>query len=905
MMKRGSQQSFGLVVLLVLFSCMSVSTADAQISVDSFTTSTTSTQAGGHPDLYTQFTLADPGQPESARDVTFQLPAGVFGNPNAVPRCTSTDFALSECESSAQVGLITVWASLSGDPSAVLGTAPIYDMETQGDDEAARFALNLPTLDIPVSIPVSVRTASDYGLDFRVAGITQLAPLAEAKLTFWGIPADPIHNGERFPKGSTGDPAGCPGSLNTACIGVPTEANVAARPLINNPTRCTGSTLTTVLEVLSYQDPDPSKAESSYPEVTGCERGTFRPSLQADVTTHSADSPSGLDLEMRATQELGAAVAPSQIRSVVVTLPPGLTINPDAADGQTACSDAAANFGADGPANCPNNAKIGTFALGSPALDGPLQGSVYFGQPVPGNQYRLFMVADGFGVHAKLKGEFFPDPTTGQLEAEFKDLPQVPFESIAVHLFASDRGLLATPTHCTVNGISARFTPWNESLPDQTSTQYFGIESGPGGRSCPGQSRPFNPRLVAGTSTPLAGAFSAFTLRLDRDDGDQFLKDLNFRMPPGFTGSLRGITYCPESSILAASQNEGRLEQLSPSCPSSSQIGTTNVAAGPGEHPFHAVGQMYLSGPFKGARLSLAAITPALAGPYDYGVVVVRVALHVDPRTAQVTALSDTVPSIIGGVPIRMRSIQVNIDRPHFTINPTNCSPFSVDSRGIGDQGAIADFSSYFHAANCYALPFKPRMTIKKGGGRKNSARGKNPLLHFRLRTRPGDTNIRALSVTLPKAFQIDQGHLSNICSKSELASKLCKGRQAIGRVSVSTPLLDEPLRGEAYAVSGYEGLPHVVFILDGQVLLMPEGQTKTTRSGRLKTTIPVIPDAPIGDFHFRLFGGKQGYLRNTRNLCSGPTFSAVRYIAQNGRTSKQRIKLQLSCSRPRKGHKR
>ena len=136
---------------------------------------------------------------------------------------------------------------------------------------------------------------------------------------------------------------------------------------------------------------------------------------------------------------------------------------------------------------------------------------------------------------------------------------------------------------------------------------------------------------MAGTSNPDAGAFSSFTLKLDREDGDQFLGKLNFTMPPGLTADLHGITYCPETSILKAAETLGRTEEKYASCPASSEIGTSNVAAGPGSHPFHAVGKMYLAGPFKGAPLSLVAITPALAGPYDYGTVVVRVALQIDP----------------------------------------------------------------------------------------------------------------------------------------------------------------------------------------------------------------------------------------------------------------------------------
>ncbi len=402
-------------------------------------------------------------------------------------------------------------------------------------------------------------------------------------------------------------------------------------------------------------------------------------------------------------------------------------------------------------------------------------------------------------------------------------------------------------------------------------------------------------------STPVGGAFSDFHLKLDRDDGDQFLGDLNFRMPPGFTGDLRGIGYCSEGSIAAAAQALGRTEQASPSCPASSQVGTTNVSAGPGSHPFHAVGRMYLAGPFKGAPLSLVAITPALAGPYDYGVVVVRVALHVDPETAQVSAVSDTVPSIVGGIPIRMRSIQVNIDRPKFTINPTRCTTFSIDSQGIGDQGTVTDFSSYFHAVNCSSLKFKPKMTIRQMGGRKSTGRGTDPQLQLDLTTRAGDANIRALSVTLSSAFEIDQRHLGNLCSEKELVEKLCAGRQAIGKASTETPLLDHPLSGPVYAVSGSGGLPRLAFILNGQVTLIPRADTVSVGGGRLQTTAPVIPDAPIGHFRLTVFGGSKGYLVNTRDLCAHAPIVRLAFAGQNGRIHNEAVKVRTACPKDQK----
>jgi hypothetical protein len=884
--------------------------AQAKIEIEpgSFVTTASETQAGGHPDLTTSFTLEAPGSPEAAKNVMFNAPEGVFGNPNALTRCTAAAFALDECPVNSQAGVITVRAKYEGNDEYLLGTAPLFDM-VPPSDETARLNFIAPTVDIPIAIPVSVRTGSDYGLRFNVAEITQLIPLRSAKLTFWGMPGLGSHDSERFAKGSPGHPAGCPGLENTSCGNTNQPVTVSIKPLINLPTTCTGEPLVTELDVQSYQDPSHSShAESSYPPIDGCERVTFKPVLTASLTTSNTDSASGLNLRFHVPQVFGFTPTPSEAKAVDVTLPEGLTINPDAADGQTMCTDAEARFGTEALGECPDQAKIGTIALHTPALDGPLIGSIYIGEPQLGNPYRLFMILHGFGVNAKLIGTVHPNPQTGRLEARFDDLPQVPFDDFDIHLFASDRGLLATPTSCTLYSARGVFIPWDGKLANQASEDFFGLDSGPAGTSCPGPVRPFRPRLVAGASNPSAGAFSSFHIKLDRDDGEQYLGDLNFKMPPGFTGDLRGIPYCPESAVLAAAARSGRAEQAQPSCPAASQIGTTNVAAGPGEHPFHAIGRLYLTGPLHGAPLSLAAITPALAGPYDYGNVVVRVALHVDPLTAQVTAVSDTMPQIIGGVPIRMRSIQVNIDRERFTINPTNCAPMTVDSQGIGDQGSITDFSSYFHAVNCAGLGFKPKMTVRQVG-RKGTHRATNPQMQFDLITRPGDANIESLSVTLSSAFAIDQRHLGNICSEKELAEKQCAGRTPIGKASTTTPLLDQPLSGPVYAVSGSGGLPRLAFILNGQVNLVPRAETKTivTKSGagKLRTTVPTVPDAPIGHFHLDVFGGKTGYLVNTRDICVKQPVTQIAYTGQNGKTYSQNVKLKAACGKKKARAKR
>jgi hypothetical protein len=881
--------------------------AMAAQGIESFEMTTSTSQAGAHPDLRAKFSLESPGTPEAAREVEVRTPEGIFGNPGAIFRCSPAKFALNECSPATQAGIVTVRALYEGNPNFVMGTSPIYSLSPRSTAETALLAFVVPFVDIPITIPVTVRTGSDFGLNLTVRGISQQIPLAGADIRIWGLPADPGHDFERFQKGSPGDPHVCEELTNTGCIPLPyPESGQAPLPLTDNPSICTGAPLPIELRVRTYQDPNnPSIKTSTLPPTDQCDRQRFDPVFNAELTSNEADSPSGLDLSLVVDQFLGAPPAPSQLRSASLVLPEGLSINPDAADGQSSCSDAQAGFGTEAPSRCPDNAKIGTVDVHTPALEGPLTGSLYIGEPLPGNQYRVFMIFEGFGIYAKIAAEFHPDPMTGQLTMALTDLPQVPFGEFNLHLFASDRGLIATPTGCAVYTGEAWFYPWNDKLAPQPSRDLLNVSSGPQGKLCPGQVRPFSPRLAAGASNPLAGAFSSFHLKLDRDDGDQFLGDLDFTLPPGFTGNLRGISYCPEGQILAASQNSGRGEQLAPSCPASSFIGTTNVAAGPGSHPFNAVGRMYLSGPFKGAPLSLAAVTPALAGPYDYGVVVVRVALHVDPLDAHVFAASDKVPSIIGGIPIRMRSIQVNIDKPKFTINPTNCDPFAVVSHGIGDQGTKTEFSSPFQAINCATLPFKPKMTMRLASGQKTTKRSSNPAVRFDLYTRSGDANIKSLSVTLSHAFEIDQRHLGNICSEKELIEKDCAGRTPIGKASTTTPLLDEPISGPAYAVSGSGGLPRLAFILNGQVNLVPRAETRTA-GGRLKTTVPIVPDAPIGHFRFNLAGGKNGYLINTRDICAHPPIADMQYVSQSGKTVNQRVKLQApSCKKAAAKRKR
>jgi hypothetical protein len=119
------------------------------------------------------------------------------------------------------------------------------------------------------------------------------------------------------------------------------------------------------------------------------------------------------------------------------------------------------------------------------------------------------------------------------------------------------------------------------------------------------------------------------------------------------------------------------------------------------------------------------------------------------------------------------------------------------------------------------------------------------------------------------------------------------------------TPLLDQPLSGPVYAVTGSGGLPRLAFVLNGQVDLLPRAETVTIKGQQLKTTVSVVPDAPIGHFHLTIFGGKKGYLQNTRDLCGRVPVVRVSYEGQNGSVRAEAIKVKTACGASSKRLKR
>jgi hypothetical protein len=917
----GSRVALGIAVLAVgVLGATGVAGANTPITHYSAVPSTS--EAGGHPDVLIEFKVKNrldqqsqsPCNCEDAKDATVHLPTGFTGNTSATPKCNIADFSADDCPVDSVVGAVEI------DVGIETFITPVYNLIPPPDIPGLT-AIKLPVFDTPTFTLLSARTDSDYGLDAKVLSIFHgtYLPLRSFKQILWGVPADPKHNSLRIDShlNPRGEPAIAPASFCDANGAVstsdpssvvqpcsafkPVPSNSPEIPFLQNATTC-DEPHSTELEILSY-DGGTDRATMAWPKGTGCSQLGFNPSLYAKPTTDQTDSPSGMDIELTVPQPLSPTLpSPSELKAASVTLPPGFSINPNAADGKVACTDQEANFESLIAAACPEIAKVASVEIESSALPGPLPGFLYLGQPLPGNRYRIFLTADGFGTHIKLPGTVNADPQTGQLVITFNNLPQNPLTAFRMHFFGSERGALATPTKCGEYPVTSTFVPWSERTPPQTSTQYFTLTRGPGGSACPGPARPFAPHFDSASAGNTAGAFSPFAIDVARDDGDQNLAGLKVATPPGFLASLKGIPYCPDSTIsqLESPLYSGVAELAGPLCPAGSQVGTAVVGAGSGSRPLYVPGKVYLAGPYKGAPISLIVVTPAVTGPYDLGAVVVRAAVNIDPLTTQVSAMTDPFPQIIDGIPLRLRLARVNIDRQDFALNPTNCSQMAVEADIAGDEGGQAHFARTYQVANCRSLPYEPSVGIRLSDGVERLG---HPAIHVVVSAKPGEANSRRISLSLPPGEQLDNAHFQAVCPRRAFATGTCPASSRIGQAVVTTPLLDQPLQGSVYLRASQSGLPNLALDLRGQFDIVALGKVDSV-DGRLRTTFQLLPDAPVSRIDVSLAGGKKGLVINSDGLCGRTVKGDLKMVGQNGVRVVRRPRVQVACGAKNARHR-
>jgi hypothetical protein len=943
----------------------------------------------------------------SVDNIYAKLPAGFVGNPTAVPKCTAEQFAIKpvECPPESQVGVLHLFLVAPGASGATYAGSteellPVYNLEPR-HGKVAEFGITYVSNEDAVTarIVAKARTNGDFGVDAFVSQLPAALPVLAQAVTLWGVPWAAEHDMWRSPTAWRPSPF-LTGEMPVTGL-LPADRVSYKRswgpikPFLSNPSECSGQNLFTQIMTDSYENPGGFTAEgdpdlspptgwkfydSAAPPVTGCEKVPFDASFDPQPSSTVADAPSGLSVDVTIPQNntprdingdplpvpgesatqpeidqyvadamsywrSDEGLATSQLKKTVVTLPPGVVVNPSGATGLAGCTDAQMGvvqqgspplFNNDDPfdgqgLDCPKGSRIGTVEVDTPLLDEPLTGDVVLGMPEKvdhdnnpatppkldpesGKMFRLFIVArdKDRGLVAKISGSSVADEETGQQTATFDQNPRVPFDNLHLELKGGQRGLLALPQDCGNPGWSSSFSPWSTAHGvDQPvlDNGTFTID-----QRC---SQPFTPTLDAGMSPRQGGGSGTFTLSFARQDGEQWFRGLSGQVPQGLLANVGSVTLCTNAQ---ASAN---------ACPLASKIGTVDGSAGSGT-PFvlEKKGSIYLTEGYKGAPYGLAVSVPVEAGPFRGDLapdpIVVRQALRVDPTTAQVTAESDPLPTIHFGIPLRVRSVIAKIDRPGFMRNPTDCSPKQIKATFTSNKGKVANVAEYFQAAGCGNLPFRPKLSMAFTGSRKQARYLGHPGINATLTQPPGQAGIKATTVRLPKAIVLDPDRVADTSKQCEYQPSLvgnCPASSIIGTAKAVSPLLKRPLEGPIYFAKNRRinsfgrsvpTLPSIVVALRGEIAVNVRGNSDAIPGKALISTFPTVPDAPVSRFELKLKGGKTGILIVSRdsktgrklNLC-GKQIAEVDMDGHNGKIRDFNVRMKTPCKKAKKGKKK
>jgi hypothetical protein len=918
-------------------------------------------RAGSHPGALTTRVGLDASGGD-LRDLEIERPPGMVENPAALETCSLTQFRTprdspfqestsgESCPLTSQVGTLTV--ALRG------GAERTYGVFSLDPPAGAPALLGASPWGMPIRFVPAVRGSSgSYRTMLQVRDLSQQLDVASLELALWGHPWQ-IGNDDRRgdclneldPSDGYGEPATLEKEPQTSPPSPPyyepgtcSVGNPKAYPVrayLTMPTSC-AAPLESRIALSGWQAP--ARIERGFthrdgggqPLVpSGCNQVEFRTEgVIARPNSDRAASPTGFQFELgvdqqtmlQGTTEAGRLIpqmrAPSQVRSAVVSLPEGMTINPSLAAGLRGCAAdqfAAEALGTHEGQGCPNDSKIGEMVVQSPLFERQITGSLYLATPYQ-NPYGvlvgIYMVARApeRGVMVKLAGKVDPDPADGSLVATFDELPQLPYESLLVRFRDGQRSPIASPPKCGTYSTRIALTPWGAGTQVYEKQDPFALTKGIGGGACPQTPLPFAPNAYSGTSNRHAGFYSPFFLRFTRTDAEQEITSYSTGLPTGLLGNISNIPFCSEAAIAAARVRDGFAEAASPSCPAASRIGRTYSGYGTGSVLAYAEGGLYLAGPYNGSSLSIVAVNPATVGPFDLGVIIVRSAVRIDPITARVwldSAGSDPIPHIMRGVPIHLRDVRVYVDRPNFTLNPTSCDPGSMPSiltgSGISTANPADDMAvsvaNPFQVSFCSSLPFAPRIEFRLKGPVK---RGAYPTLRAIVIPRPGDANIGRVVATLPPSQFLAQENIKTICTRQAYALRACPHESVYGWARAETPLMETPLEGPVVLRSSENELPDMVAQLSGRGIDVDVVGRIDAVKGKLRATYDVLPDAPVSRFELTLRGGKKrGLLVNSDNICfSAP--ATVKLIGQNNIGVIRRPSLVNSACKKKKAGKR
>jgi hypothetical protein len=854
-------------------------------------------QAGAHPDLRFSFSVPrmDPDDPmsgpvEQPHRILVDTPAGLVGDPTAMPTCPETMLKAgtsgnaARCPIGAQIG----YARVASSPGDFPVSAAVFNVERPVGSPGV-FAFN--ALGIVVKLTPSVR-AGDFGVTIDSGTIANAAQFSEYEVNLWGVPADPVNDRLRI---APGGQVNCFPGFGCFTNGPPVASQSPRAPFLSLPTSCPGTPDVTTARLDGWRSSGEFATRSFSSDfdgvpftMTGCEKLAFDPSVDVRPTSRRADSPTGLEFDLSVPQsEVANGLSTAHVKDVSVTLPEGMSVSPSAAGGLAACSDAQLDLSTTDPVKCPEASKIGSVEVETHLLEGPLSGAVYVGSqqsddPMSGRMFRTFIVAEGSGVRVKLEGGVTADPQTGQLTATFKNNPQVPFSQLRARFFGGRDAALATPPTCGLKTVHVHMTSWSGKTVDRQSSFNVDCVPGLGG---------FSPSFTAGAVSPIAGAFSPFVVGVKKPDGQSAVDGLSIDMPKGVLAKIKG--------------NLG------------TQVGSVTAFAGSGTTPFPLPGRVFLEGAYGDAPYSLRVVVPAKAGPFDLGEVVVRQKVYVDPMTAEVRVVSDPIPTIVKGVPTRLQRLDVNVDKPGFMVNPTSCEPKEVKATLRSAAGQTVALNTRFQVGACGDLAYSPKLTLGLTG-RKQVTTGKHPGIRAKLRQASGQSATEKAKVTLPAALALDPDNAQALCefkdgTKPDL-EKHCPKGSIVGRARASTPLLERDLAGDVYFVKNVRKdartgneirtLPMIVVALRGEIAINLRGEASTTKAGSLVNTFANLHDAPISKFSLNIQGGSNGILAVTRtrkakiNLCAKPNShrAAVDLDGHNGKNADYATTVKTPC---------
>jgi hypothetical protein len=899
------------------------------------------TQAGSHPFALTTTLIfnaqtvpvteeGEPSHPEvqpvaMSKDLRFDLPPGLIGNPTPLPKCSIRQFSqiiakVGGCPADTVVGVATPIVTNSDKDQHVplVFSEPLFNLEP-AVGEPAKFGFVTPGG--PVILDASLRTGGDYGVVVTVSNIVESEAFIGNELTFWGVPGDARHDNVR--NSECLDGMNQESATESAIFGgpepsCPDPAGEAPRPLIIMPTSCAVPWHTTIEadsweQIGQFTEPVGYTFQNAAGEPLsedGCNRLGFEPSIRLTPDGQEGSTPTGLSVDEHVPQEGSlnpTGLAQSSVKNTTVALPVGVALNPAAADGLMSCSEEQVGLQSPGEQSCPEASKVGTVEVHTPLLPNPLVGAAYLAAQDAnpfGSLVALYIVVYDpiSGSRIKVAGEVKPDPVTGQLVATFKETPELPFEDLVLDFFGGSRAPLGTPALCGPYTTTASIEPWSGNPPvDSSST--FDITSGPNNTPCE-DPLPFDPSLTTGSLNIQAGAFTPFTMTMSREDGNQNLDGIQLKMPPGLLGTLSSVKLC------------GEAEGDAGTCGPESLIGETTVSVGLGGNPYTVTGgRVYITGPYKGAPYGLSIVNPAKAGPFNLGQVVVRAKIEVNPENAALTITSDSsgpyqIPQLIDGIPLEIKHVNVSINRPDFTFNPTNCSPQEIGGSLTSSQGSVSTLHVPFQVTNCAVLKFKPIFSVSTNG---KTSRANGASLNVKL-TYPNATfgtqaNIGKVKVDLPKQLPSRLTTLQKACPDSTFNANpaSCPPDSRIGSATATTPVLPVHLEGPAYFVShGGQKFPELIVALSGEgVTVYLHGETFISPQGITSSTFRTIPDVPIGVFELHLPQGPDSALAANGNLCASKLVMPTIFVGANGVSLKQSTPVTATgCSKKAKKSK-